>query len=174
MRELTFKGFLAGYVKGLSGSRTLDLTALAAEAADKNHRLRAPLLLYAVTHGKADTLRSNLIKQARSDELLNMLSRLEHTDIENVLETGALPEEYCKVWNSFKVKHDEPETEEQLKARMREKILRLQATKRCSNYRLYKDLALNPGNINSWLKNGDNRKVSYSTAQKIINYVTDY
>ena len=174
MRELTFKGFLAGYVKGLSCSGTVDLAALTAEAADNNHRLRAPLLLYAVTHGKADILRSNLKKHSCPDDLPDMLSLLEHTEIEKALEAGTLPEEYCKIWNSFKVKHGEPEAEEQLKAKMREKILSLQADKGCSNYRLYKDPALNPGNINSWLKNGDNRKVSYSTAQKIINYVMNY
>lgn len=51
---------------------------------------------------------------------------------------------------------------------------RLQKKKNCSNYRLYKDLKLNPGNVNSWLKHGDGSKVSYQTAQQIITYVMQY
>ncbi len=57
---------------------------------------------------------------------------------------------------------------------MRKKILSIQKEKNCSNYRVYTDLHLNPGNINSWLKNGDSTKVSYQTAEKIMNYVLQY
>lgn len=48
MRELTFRGFLAQYVKQLSAEKTNSLYKLAAEAGSSNPRLREPLLLYAV------------------------------------------------------------------------------------------------------------------------------
>ena len=171
MRKLTFKGFLAAYVKELSYAETVDLSVLAREATGKNCRLRAPLLLYAVTHGKAGLLRAKLMECDNAEDLLPVLTRLECCDTEDLLEGGQLPEEYLKVWNSFKVRCDRPKNEDALKAAMREKIIRLQKDKNCSNYRLYKDLKLNPGNINCWLKNGDGSKVSYQTAQKIISYV---
>ena len=174
MRNLTFKGLLEKYIKGLSYAGTVDIRKLTSEVMSGNYRLRAPLLLYAVTHGKTDLLKSCLLKEEAPEGLLTMLTHLEGSNLEELLEDGTLPEEYRKVWNSFKVRKNQPETEDALKAAMRNKILHLQKTKNCSNYRLYKDLNLNPGNINSWLKNGDGSKVSYHTAERIITYVMQY
>ena len=36
------------------------------------------------------------------------------------------------------------------------------------------ELKLNPGNVNSWLKNGDSSKVSYRNAERILNYVMQH
>ena len=174
MRKLTFKGFLTQYVKELSCTGTVDLAILASEAAHNNYRLRAPLLLYAVKSGKADLLRSYLAKLDGVDALLSMLSALEGENVEEMLEDGKLPEDYLKVWNSFQVRRDKPKNEDELIEAMRNKIIQLQKAKNCSNYRLYKDLNLNPGNINSWLKHGDSSKVSYQTASRIITYVMQY
>ena len=174
MRKLTFKGFLTQYVKELSYAGTLDLSVLAVEATQDNLRLRAPLLLYATKWGKTKLLKSHLLKLDGADELLNMLSILEQGDVEVALENNELPEEFLKVWNSFKVRRDKPKNEDELIEAMRKKIIQLQQAKKCSNYRLYKDLKLNPGNINSWLKNGDSSKVSYQTASQIITYVMQY
>lgn len=33
---------------------------------------------------------------------------------------------------------------------------------------------LNPGNINIWLKNGDSRKVSYDTAERMMRCLLQY
>lgn len=174
MRNLTFKGFLEQYIKGLSYADTVDVHKLTCEVMNGNYRLRAPLLLYAVKHGKTALLKSCLLKEKAPESLLTMLTHLEGSNIEELLEAGTLPEEYLKVWTSFKVRQNQPQTEEALKAAMRNKILHLQKAKNCSNYRLYKDLNLNPGNINSWLKNGDGSKVSYRTAERIISYVMQY
>jgi hypothetical protein len=174
MRKLTFKGFLASYVKELSHSGTVDVSALAKEATKDNFRLRAPLVLYAVVHGKSGLLRRELISNVCKEALLQTLDILDQSNVEMMLEQGNLPEEYVKVWNSFKVRRDRPQNDEALKAAMRTKIIQLQKDKNCSNYRLYKDLKLNPGNVNSWLKHGDGSKVSYQTAQQIITYVMQY
>lgn len=174
MRKLTFKGFLASYVKELSCAGTVNLRTLAGEAASTNFRLRAPLLLYAVVHGKTALLRKHLMENDCADELLQMLELLDASDVVDLLEQGKLPEAYLKIWNSFLVRQNRPQNDDALKAAMREKILQLQKAKGCSNYRLYRDLKLNPGNINSWLKNGDSSKVSYQTAQRIITYMIQY
>ena len=171
MRKLTFKGFLAQYVKNLSYARTVDLELLAGELNSGNGRLAAPLLLYAVMHGKTALLRSALAEKGCSEDMINMLHLLEKSNVEELLESGNLPEEYLKVWNSFKAKRDQPKNDNALKDAMREKTLQLLKEKDCSNYRVYKDLNLNPGNINSWLKNGDSTKVSYHTAKQVMDYV---
>ena len=174
MRELTFKGFLSQYVKELSYTGTVDLNTLTSEALNGNYRLRAPLLLYAVMNEKSNLLKSHLNSAGYQGELLALLDSLDRPDIEERLEEGAFPTEYQKVWNSFKVRHDRSKSEDDLKAAMRNKIIQLQEAKKCSNYRLYKDLSLNPGNINCWLKNGDGSKVSYQTAQRVIAYMMQY
>lgn len=171
MRELTFKGFLSAYVKKLSYAGSLNMSVIAQEAIESNPRLRAPLVLYAVLHGKSALLRKKLIALGGPDELLQMLDLLCESNAEELLKQGKLPDEYLKVWTSFTVRHERLKTDSELKSAMREKIIELQKSKKCSNYRLYRDLKLNPGNINSWLKNGDGSKVSYQTAERIITYV---
>ena len=56
MRELTFKGFLAQYVKRLSKFDTNSLYKLAEEASNDNARLREPLFLFALYSGKQTVL----------------------------------------------------------------------------------------------------------------------
>lgn len=174
MRTLTFKGFLAQYVKKLSNTNSLDLQKLAAEAVHENYRLQAPLVLYAVVHEKRDLLNDFLQEKNSMKEMLGTLSLLSADSVEQQLRSGNLPEAYQKVWNSFLVARDAPKRDEALKAAMRKKVLRLQKEKKCSNYRVYTDLKLNPGNINSWLKTGDCTKVSYHTAERVVNYVLQF
>lgn len=174
MRKLTFKGFLSQYVRKLSHSDTLDLKRLADEALTNNPRLRAPLVLYALAHGKQEKLASLLGSSGPAAEMPDMLGRLDPERLEAQLAEGLVPEAYRKVWTSFLVARDAPQRDGELKAAMRKKVLLLQKEKNCSNYRVYTDLKLNPGNINSWLKNGDSTKVSYHTAERVMNYVLQY
>lgn len=174
MRMLTFKGFLSQYVKKLSYANSLDLEKLAAEAVHDNYRLQVPLVLYAVVHGKRALLTDLLQGNDSAKEMLDMLSLLSADSVEQQLCSGNLPEAYQKAWNSFLVARDAPKRDEALKAAMRKKVLRMQEEKKCSNYRVYTDLKLNPGNINSWLKNGDCTKVSYHTAERVMNYVLQF
>ena len=171
MRKLTFKGFLTQYVKKLSYFNTLNLERLADEAITSNARLRAPLVLYALVAGKKDCLLSFLERVSDPTDMTRMLHDLSVGDFEDRLRKGAAPDDYLKVWNSFLVACEAPKRDNDLKGAMRRKVLQLQVEKNCSNYRIYTDLKLNPGNINSWLKNGDCSKVSYRTAERVMNYV---
>ena len=174
MRKLTFKGFLSQYVKNLSYSNTLDIKRLAKEATTNNLRLRAPLVLYALASSKKDQLMDALSDCSNASEMCRMLDYFDCADLESQLGGGRVPEDYSKVWNSFLVAQNTPKRDDDLKGAMRKKILRVQAEKNCSNYRVYTDLKLNPGNINSWLKNGDSAKVSYRTAERVMDYVLHY
>ena len=173
MRTLTFEGFLREYVKKLSEANTQNMEILAKEAANGNYRLQAPLVLYALTSGKENLLLSQLRKENAYD-IIKMLNALSDKELEQELEKGAVPDEYQKAWNSYQVARDEPRRENDLKNAMRNKIISLQQEKKCTNYRIYTDLQLNPGNINSWLKNGDSRKVSYDSAERVMRYLLQY
>lgn len=174
MRKLTFKGFLSQYVKKLSYTNTMDLKRLADEAATSNYRLRAPLVLYSLATGREKQLLSFLKSNRATSDMQKTLLDLSKGSLEERLASGLVPDEYSKVWNSFLVARDAPKRDDDLKGAMRKKILSIQKEKNCSNYRVYTDLHLNPGNINSWLKNGDCTKVSYQTAEKVMNYVLQY
>ena len=46
--------------------------------------------------------------------------------------------------------------------------------KKLTNYRLYTDLKLNPGNVNAWLKHNDSSKMSLDCARQIYKYAKSY
>ena len=54
------------------------------------------------------------------------------------------------------------------------KISEVKKAKSVSNYRIYKEMNLNPGNVNAFLKNEDTSKVSLDTARKILAFVNEY
>ena len=64
--------------------------------------------------------------------------------------------------------------DERVKNMMAEKIKRLQEEKEVTTYRICKDLGLNNANVNHWLKNGCNGKVSMSTARRVLQYMDSY
>lgn len=175
MRQLTFSGFLKQYVQELSAEHTLDIKKLAHEAASTNARLQAPLVLYAVDADKSALLARYLRALDNSGDMLQALSKYNKTTLAKQLQGNRETlDAYAKVWNSYCVLRDAPQREAAVKTAMRRKIQNIQREKSCSNYRIYAALGLNPGNINSWLKNGDSSKVSYETAVRIMDFVTSY
>lgn len=170
MRELTFAGFLTRYVRELSYCGSNGLYKLAEEAWKSNVRLREPLFLYAVFTGKSETLR-RAARKAGWEAYCAELWECSEEQIREALKSGTLPAEYRKVWRSYLVKKNRHSTENETKELMRQRILQLQEQKGLSNYRLYTDLKLNPGNLNSWLKNGRCDKVSMKTARAVLQYL---
>ena len=171
MEALTFNGFVTQYLKELSQTNTLNLKTLAREAEDGNYRLAAPLVLYALMTEKAASLHRKLGSSATADEMRRDMQDFCGTDIEQMLSSGKVPRDYLKVWEAFLVAKKAPERDKALKEAIRKKVLQSMQASNCTNYRIYTDLKLNPGNVNSWLKNGDSSKVSYKNAERIMNYV---
>lgn len=159
MRRLTFAGFLKGYVNSLSYSGTNSIYKLAREAEESNYRLRAPLFFYALETGKSERLMQAVKNEGLRAEYEAALS-------------GEYTDEYLKVLNSYDSEANMHERDAELKSLMREKILNAQEKRSITNYRIYTDLHLNPGNLNSWLKHGDGNKVSLSTARAVLNYIS--
>lgn len=173
MRELTFKGFLKSYVRSLSKAKTNSLYKLAKEAADENPRLREPLLLYAKFTDSTDVLLRAAQKTELYSEYKNLANRYDKAGFEAALQNASspLPDEYKKVWKSYLSKKHQLQNDNHTKDLMRNKVVQLQKAKGVSNYRLYSDLRLNPGNFNAWLKYGDPNKVSLDTARRTVKYL---
>ena len=173
MRELTFLGFSTEYVRSLSKSGTTSVFTLAKEAASDNPRLREPLLLYALASDKKDILLRAAKRFGLVEFYAHPLSVLEGNTLEDIMGKGLLPEGYQKVWRSYLAKKNSHYSDDMTKEMMRNRILRLQKEKGVTNYRLYTDLKMNPGNLNSWLKHGGGNKISLDRARDVLRYLSE-
>lgn len=173
MRELTFRGFLARYVRQLSEQETNSLYKLATEAGSSNPRLREPLFLYAMYSQKMDVLLRATKASALHAQYQRMASMYTAEKLTELLEqeSSRIPIEYHKVWRSYQSRKGRVQTDDHTKELMRQKVRRLQEKNGVTNYRIYTDLKLNPGNLNAWLKHGSSGKVSLETARKTLRYV---
>ena len=173
MRELTFAGFLRRYVRELSAQDTLDVSKLAQEAQQENPRLREPLFLYAVETGKVPLLLTACIGSSLAEEYKQLVKHYDAASLRQALQESAPELDACyhKVWNSYLSLRSRPQSDAHTKELMRTRVLLLQKEKRVTNYRLYTDLRLNPGNINAWLKHGNGNKVSLAHARQMLQYL---
>ena len=173
MRELTFRGFLTQYVRQLSKADTNSIFKLVREATGDNPRLKAPLLLYALYTGKQDILLRATRNTHLYEDFSNLLNSFDTAVMTRHLESRSplLPEEYHKVWKSYLSLKNKGTADDHTKELMRQKVLCLQAQKGVTNYRIYTDLKLNPGNLNAWLKHGYSDKVSLETARNTLRYM---
>lgn len=173
MRQLTFKGFTKTYVSSLSKTNSTAIYALAREAADENPRLIEPLFLYAVSNGIVHTLLSASKSTVLYDSYSRMASAYSYNELIEAFEAkdDSLPEEYHKVWGSYKSVSKKHERDDRVKALMRIKILELQETKKVSTYRICEDIGFNKANVNAWLKHGTSGKMKLDNARKILKYL---
>lgn len=172
MRELTFKGYLLSQLRELSGFNSTSLYTFS-QLARNNARLKDVLSLYLVMY-TGEKLRSKLLKKF---DYLNSscekLKGLNYDNAETYLQNDSLSE-YRTVYNNFLNQQNRKEQEERLKMMMYRKIAEVKQAKCVTNYRIYNELNLNPGNVNAFLKNEDTSKVSVDTARKILAFVNEY
>lgn len=176
MRELTFKGFLSQYVKHLSAQETNSLYKLTAEASTDNPRLKEPLLLFALCSQRQDILLNAAKNTHLYSEYYKVVTRYSEEALLELLESGSqeLSAEYHKVWRTYLSRKNRMQADGHTKELMRQKVKRLQEKNGVTNYRIYTDLKLNPGNLNAWLKHGNCDKVSLDTARKTLRYVEEH
>ena len=164
MRELTFKGYLQQQLCELSGLNSKSLYKFA-KLSEANARLRDVLCLY-LNYYVDEMLKNQLCRRfqylSKGCRLLQGVS-LEHID-------DSLSE-YRTIYENYLNKKNSKENEDKLKALMQKRIVAIQAEKGITNYRIYKALNLNPGNVNAFLKNGNTDKVGLDTARKMLVYV---
>ena len=168
VRKLTFEGFLKQYVTELSGVQTASIHKLA-NCLHENPRLKEPLYLYALVFDKVNLLlryAKDPVCLAEYERLSNRYSR------EQVLallqnQSAELSEGYLKVWRSYCSVRDAALADNDTKELIHQK-------KHLTNYRIYADLKLNPGNVNAWLKHNDSSKMSLDCARQIYKYAKSY
>lgn len=172
MRQLTFAGFLDAYVRALAGCDTRSLPQLV-ELSRTQPRLVHPLLLWAVTTGRAERL-SRLLTDSQPKSDLTTLSHLQAAGtLVAALEDEApqLAPEYAKVWRSYVAKRDAHLRDSQLKLAARQRVLDLESQKHVTRYRMAKDLGLNPGNLHAFLAQGNASKLSLDRAFALVEYL---
>ncbi|MDR1016695.1 MAG: hypothetical protein LBL67_04445 [Coriobacteriales bacterium] len=174
MRKLGFIGHLKQQIAHLSDSRSLSIAKLARLAAGPCPRLREALYLYARLAGKTGLLMRNVEGTELSEEYTKLNRRFEDDSaLVRALVEGdvGIPARYRKLFDGFQALNNATARDREVSLLLREKTLQVMRQKALSNYRIYTALGLNPGNINSYLKNADPSKLSRQTARRIYDYV---
>lgn len=172
MRELTFKGYLLSQFQELSGFNSTSLYAFS-QLACNNARLKDVLSLYLVMYTEENLRRKLLKKFDYLNSACEKLKGINYDNVETYLHNDSLSE-YRTIYNNFLYQRTHKEQEDKLKIMMYRKISEVKQAKCVTNYRIYKELNLNPGNVNAFLKNEDTSKVSVDTARKILAFVNEY
>ena len=113
----------------------------------------------------SENLKSQLRKRFDYLKLLSALNPEQLTQSQS---------EYKTIYENFLNQKNAKQNDDKLKAMMQKKIVEVQMEKGITNYRIYKALDLNPGNVNAFLKYGDVSKVGVNTARKILGFVNQY
>ena len=157
MNNLTLIGYLKKQIKN-NGCGSLSISKLSSYSLEHNELLHH-IALYAYLTDKIHLCGKN---EALCMECMKIKNN------ENYIRDC---KEYAGIYDAYKEEIGEFKKEDEFKAKIRKRILELQKEKSISNYRIYTDLGLNPGNVNSFLKNGDYRKLSLNIVRRIWKYV---
>ncbi len=164
MRELSFKGYLEQQLCGLSDCQSKSLYKFAG-LAEHNARLADVLCLY-LTYYVNGKLKSRLVGKFKY--LSKGCEELAGTSPEQLSQAKS---EYKTIYENYLNQKNSVRNDNKIKLLMQKRIVEVQTEKGISNYRIYKSLNMNPGNINAFLKYGDVSKVGLNTARKILAFV---
>ena len=162
MRELGFKGYLEQYLKEISVDDSLSVSRLVKKA-KKNYRILDSLILYCALTNKKE-----LFNKYSKNKYLSLVNSL---TADNFLSDAYQDYSFSKIWDSYQHRVNVVEYDNVIKGKIRINILKIMKQKDITNYRVYTDLKLNPGNINAFLTNADTSKASLDLVKKIYNYV---
>lgn len=164
MRELTFKSYLMRQMGELSGLKSSSLYRFAA-LSENNARLKDVLCLYLSLYVEGK-LRNQLTK--KYPYLSTTCKALVGKTLEQFDESLS---EYKTIYENYQNLVNKKINEDKIKLMLQKKIVEIQRKNGISNYAIYKNLKLNPGNVNAFLKNADLNKVSLITARNMLSYV---
>lgn len=161
MRRMTIETFLKKYLCDLSGLNSLSIHKLAI-LANRNERIRNVLILYCSLEGKLRILVKYLKMDEKEKALLLSNS--------NVIENQYKKYDFEKIYLSYRRYVNKNEYDNEIKASIRLNTIKVMEDKKITNYKIYKMLKLNPGNISDYLTNGNVKKVSLLTTKKIYEF----
>lgn len=167
MRELTFKGYLQQQLCELSDCNSKSLYKFA-RLAESNARLRDVLCLF-FNYFVDDKLKKQLCK--RFPYLAKGCDRLQGVSPDYLDDSLS---EYKTIYENYLNQKNKKQNEDKVKALMQKRTVEVQKEKGITNYRIYKSLNLNPGNVNAFLKNGDVSKMGLNTVRKILEFVNKH
>lgn len=175
MKAPSFQWYLKKYVAALSGSDTTSIKKLAHLAATSTPRLAEPLYLLTLSKGNANQLKRTVEGTWLEKEYAPLPADMRSQELEDALskEDDRFPVRYQKVFETYIAEANRTNRDREVSLRMREAILETAQQKGLTKYRICKDLQLNPGNVNAFLKNADATKVSRKTARRIWDYVSE-
>ena len=127
--------------------------------------------MYALFSGKETSLLRSAESVALEQLYSSVLDRYNKEQMLHAFLTNdpELPSAYHKVWRSYMAQKNRKDTDAKTKELMRQRILSMQKEKGVSNYRIYKTLGLNPGNINDWLKTASEKRSACLRQGKPLN-----
>lgn len=166
MRNLTIETYLKQQLLDISSSDSISIKKLVKESR-KNARIFDYLVMYCFYTGKEKLL----IKYLNKKEKI-LLSAMDY----NNLLSDKYKDKYSfnKIMESYTNRINENKNENIIKANIRLRIIEMQKKKKVSNYYIYKNLNLNPGNTNSFLKNGDTKKLSLKDVNSVFDLLEQY
>lgn len=167
MRKLTFKGYLEQQLCEMSGYKSKSLYKFAKSSAD-NARLKNVLCLYLNNYTNEN------LKMKIQRKYPYISDECKRTADKNTAGFDDSLSEYRTIYENYLYKRDLKSSENKIIMLMQKQINLIKQEKGISNYRIYKSLRLNPGNINAFLSNGDVTKVGLNTARAILSFVRGY
>lgn len=164
MNRILFHNYLKKYLQLVANKKTVSVGYLFS-ASKNNVRIIDPLILYCVYNNKTKVL------DKYTNEYSHLYKKLKESnyDFDNFKDFS-----FSKIYDSYQHDYNRINYDNDTKLKMRKNILNIKKEKKVSNYRIYTDLKLNPGNVNAFIKNNDASKLSLDTAKRIVDYLYNY
>lgn len=166
MRSLTIETYLKQQLFELSGSNSISIKKLVKESR-KNARIFDYLVMYCFSTRKEKLLYKHLNKKEKM-----IISKMDYSNL--LSDKFKDKHSFNKIIQSYTNRVNENKNENTIKANIRLRIIEMQKKKKVSNYYIYKNLNLNPGNTNSFLKNGNTKKLSLNDVNMVFDLLKQY
>lgn len=169
--NLTFKGFLRGYCRELTGLETDSLRKLIAAVDNSCPAAAEAVMVFAAVQGKAAYAATLARGMWMSDLCERFVADVAlFPSVEHYLRSGQAPDRFAKVWLAYQARKQAIVVDRRTISLMRAKTLEALSQTNATIYSLCRDLQLNRGNMYAYLNRGDASKVSRNTARTIMEY----
>lgn len=141
--------------------------------AENNFRLKDALCLYLMMFTDKNLKNKLLKKYDYLNDGCEKLSGITDNNVEKYVSEKELSE-YKTIYDNYLYRLNKHNNETKIKNLMYKKICEVKQQKCITNYRIYKELNLNAGNVNSFLKYGNTDKLSVETVRKVLAFINEY
>jgi len=165
MRPITFANYVRKQIVELTNIERFQLSKLA-EASEKSERLRTLFLLYLHSVKSPEEIRALLgeISLAEYDSAFTGIK-------DPVAETKKLPLPYQRIITGYTRISESHKAENESKRLIAERIVQRRRGLELSDYRICRELSINPGNFNSFFYHGNDNALSLDKVKLIYRFV---